>query len=109
MSVTLIQSQSQVNVGLVTTTFTIPVTGLYTVTADYTEIPPSSLVVLVKNGSSTVFTAPTIGVNQSEMRFKVTILCTVADVITVVPTSAAATDNLLNSVKSKISISNGIN
>lgn len=109
MANTLILNQNFESVGIETKTFTIPTTGLYTVRVEYTVVPPSSLVVLVKNGASTVFTAPTLTPTQSELRFSVTLLCTAADVITVVPSSAAAVDNLLNSVKSIVSIANGIN
>lgn len=106
MSLTLIQNTTQVSVGLVTYTFTIPTAsaGEYTVRFQATEIPPSGLVVLVKNGASTILTAPTVGQTQSALQFKFTTLCAAADVITIVMSSAVAADALLNNVKSMASI-----
>jgi len=67
----------------------------------------SSLVVLVKKNGSTIYTAPAVVPGQLSLEFQTTFLCTAADSITVVLSSSAAADNLLNSVKSNVSISQG--
>jgi len=108
MSNILILNQSYVMVGLGTVTFTIPVTGLYNVQFQTTEVPPSSLVVLVKNNGSTVYTAPTITPTQSALQFKYGQPFTAADVVTVVLSSSAAIDSALNNVKSIVSIGQGL-
>lgn len=107
MSQTLIIRGNQVMVGLGTFTFTIPSTGLYTVRLQATELPPSSIVFKVKNNGSDVFTAPVVGQTQSALQFSYQQLYTAADVVTVVSTSAATNDNLLNSIQVNCSIANG--
>lgn len=67
----------------------------------------SSLVVVVKNGVTTIFTAPSLTPSQSAYQFKFAFQATAADVLTVVLTSSNANDNQLNSVKSIISIQQG--
>lgn len=110
MSVTLIQNVPQVNVGLVTYTYTIPTaaTGIYSVHFEATELPPTGLVVLVKQGSTTRFTMPTPGATQSQVKFDFAYKYTAADVVTVVMTGSG-NDNLYNSVKSICSIQLGEN
>lgn len=108
MSNILLLNQPFVFVGLGTMTFTIPADGLYNVTYQTAETPPSSLAVVVKNNGATKFTAPALGSTQSAMQFKFGFTASAADVITVVMSSAAAVDNLLNSVKSIISIGQGL-
>ncbi len=108
MSLTLIQDVSQVAVGLVTYTFTIPTTGIYRVTCALTEIPPSGLSVTVLDGVTTLFTAPTIGQSQIAQQFTYSFLATAADVITVVLASSSAIDKGLESVKSQVSITAGL-
>jgi hypothetical protein len=72
--------------------------------------PPvtSSLVILVKQNGTTVYTSPAIAPTQGELRFKFALLCANADVITVVPSSANVNDNFLNTVKMAVAIGNGL-
>lgn len=67
----------------------------------------SALVVLVKNNGSTIFTAPTFTVTQSAMQFKYSFQATAADSVTVVLSSANASDNTLNGLTSTVSIGQG--
>jgi len=103
----LVLNQNYVNVGLGTLTFTVPTTGNYNVACQVTELPPSSLVIQVKNNGSTIFTAPSVSATQIGLEFKVSFQATAADSITVVFSSSAANDNLLNSVKANVSIGQG--
>lgn len=107
MSNTMVLNQSYVNVGLDTQTFTVPTTGNYNGKFEVTEIPPSGLSILVKNGASTIFTAPTIGQTQGALQFKYSFQATAADVITIVLSSSAASDQPINNVKSIMSIGQG--
>jgi hypothetical protein len=103
----LIQEQNQVLDGLGTLTFIIPATGEYTVRVQSTFTPESSLVVVVADGVTTLFTAPAVTPTQSALEFKFFFAATAADVITVVFSSAAAIDNQLNTIKSNVSIGLG--
>ncbi len=110
MSNTLIINQPRVDVGLQTSTYTVPSggAGLYNVRVQCTEIPPSGLSIVVNQNGSPVYTAATLGQTQSAIQFKAgAILCAAADVITVVFSSSSANDLLLNSVKSNVSIEQG--
>lgn len=107
MSNILILNQNRVDIGLVTDTYTVPVTGLYNMQARITEIPPSGLSVVVNQNGSPVYTAPTATPTQSEIDFKVDINATAADVITLVLSSSNSNDLQLNSVKTKVSIGQG--
>lgn len=95
-------------VGPGTLTYTIPVTGLYNVHVDLTEIPPSGISVVVNNNASPVYTADALTPTQSAQQFKYSFSAVAADVITVVLASSAAGDNLLNTVKSITSIGQGV-
>lgn len=68
----------------------------------------SGLTVIVKNGASTIFTAPTFAVAQSAMQFTYGFIATAADVITVVLASSTSSDKGLNSVVSNVSIGQGL-
>lgn len=108
MSNILLLNTTQVMVGLGTMTFTCPIAGTYRVTCDLTEMPPSSLSVVVNKNGSPVYTAPALSPTQPGLRFVVDVLQAAAsDVITVVLSSSAPADNTLNSIKSSISIGNG--
>lgn len=124
----LIQEQPFPFVGLGTFTFTIPAAGVYNVKCQsYLPnavamgggagsgpssapgvAPLSSLVVTVTQNASTIFTSPVVTPTQGAMEFKTpAIVCAASDAITVVLSSSSATDALLNSLKSIITIGVG--
>lgn len=103
----LILNQNYVQDGLGTLTFNIPSAGNYQVLCQTTVNPASSLVIQVKQGGATKYTAPAFTPTQSALQFKAPLVCAAADVITVVLTSSAAVDNQLNSIQSNISIGQG--
>ena len=105
---TLLLNQPFVFCGLGTLTQTIAATGLYNVHVELTETPPSGLVVTVTQNGSTKYTSPTITPTQSAQQFKTELSCTAADVINVVLSSASAVDALLNTVKSTVTIGQGL-
>lgn len=109
MASTLILEQPQVATGIGTLfTYTVPTAGVYNVDAQFTEVPPSSLAILVKKGASTVYTAPIIGQTQSALQFRQSFIFAASDVITLVLTSSAASDNAINNVKTIASIGAGL-
>jgi len=108
MSNILTLNQTYVNVGLGTMTFTIPSDGLYNVQVDGAENPPSGLAIVVNQNGVTKYTAPVITPTQIGYKFKTELSCTAADTINVILSSASAIDNLLNTVKTNVSIGQGI-
>lgn len=93
--------------GLDTLTFTIPSTGLYSVQVQSTEVPPSGIVIVVKQNGSTVYTAPTLTPTQGAVQFRQVFNFTAADAIQVVLSSGSAIDSVANNVKSTIYIQQG--
>lgn len=103
----LLVNQPFVSVGLGTFTHTIASAGLYNVHVESTETPPTSLTMIVTQNGPTVYTAPVITPTQSAIQFKVPLVCTAADAITVVLSSGAAIDNQLNTLKTTVTIGQG--
>lgn len=105
----LILNVPRVDVGLQTSTYTVPTgaAGLYNVELQATEIPPSGLTIVVNVNGTPKYTAPAVTPTQSALQFKTSLLLADADVVTVVETGNAATDILLNSVKTNLSIGQG--
>lgn len=108
MSNILLLNKPYVNVGLGTMTHTILSAGLYNVSVQCTETPPSGLVIVVNQNGSPVYTAPIITPTQGALQFKTELNCALNDVITVVLSSSSAIDNALNTVKTSIALVQGI-
>lgn len=104
----LIKNQPFVSVGLGTYTYTVPVTGTYNVSIQSLETPITALSIVINKNGSPVYTAPVITPTQSALQCKVDLLLTAADVITVVLSSSAPIDNQLNSLKTTVSIGDGL-
>ncbi len=109
MAETLIINRESVVVGLgAVYTFTVPATDMYSIRLGLTEIPPSGLSVVINDNGSPIFTAPVIGQTQIAQQFRLGVKLTAAHVIIVVLASSSANDNLLNSVKTTVSICQGL-
>jgi hypothetical protein len=108
MADTLVLNQNYVAVGLHTQQLTIATAGIYYAKADLTELPPSGISVVVKQNSSTVFTAAAVSPTQGALQFKTTLLCAASDVIQIVVSSSNSNDEMLNTVKTNLSIGQGI-
>lgn len=104
----LLLNQPFVSVGLDDFTHTVASTGTYSVSVQSTETPPTGLSVVVNKNGSPIFTAPVITPTQSAMQFQVGFLAAATDVITVVLTSASEIDSQLNTLKTSVSIFNGL-
>lgn len=108
MSNILFLNTPRVDVGLTTSTYTVPTgaAGIYNVSVQATEIPPSGLTIIVNVNASPVYTAPVVSPTQIALQFKARFLLAAADVVTVVATGSG-NDILLNSVKINTSIGQG--
>lgn len=104
----LLADVPQVFAGLGTLTYTVPSTGIYNVRCTVTEIPPSGLTIVVNDNGAPVFTAPVITPTQIALQFKADFYFTAAHVITVVLSSAVASDSQLNNVKASITLGTGL-
>ena len=110
MSSILIKEVPQVFCGLGTLTKTIYTAGIYNVQCQSTEIPVSTLQIVVNQNGSPVYTSPALSPTQSAFQFRTALNCAVNDAITVVisSTGPSANDSLLNSVKTSVSIGSGL-
>lgn len=102
----LLSDRPYVSVGLDDYTYTVPATGRYYVSLQATEIPPSGLSIVIKNGVTTIYTAPAVTETQIALQFRNTYLFTAADVITIEITGSSA-DALRNNVKIEAAIGAG--
>lgn len=68
----------------------------------------SQLSVVVKQNGSTVFTAPAIAGDQSEVKFQYSFPATAGDSITIVFSSALAADEALNVIQAVASVGSGV-
>lgn len=111
----VIQDARQVSEGLSTYLFRVPSDGSWVVRFWATVSPGSSLAVKVYNGtlastlatsytSTLGFTAPTLGQTETAMQFKSSITASSGNVIQVIMTSLGAVDNVINAIKSAVSI-----
>lgn len=110
MANTLIINQPFVLAGLNTWSYTVPTggAGLYSVHVESSEGPSSGVSILVKKGGVTQYTAATLSPTQGAIQFKFGMLLAAADAITVVMASSSAIDNQLNSVKTTVTIQQGL-
>ena len=68
----------------------------------------SGLTITVSDGVTTLYTSPTLGVEQSEIDFKTSFQATAADTITIVFSSSTASDKTLQAIKANVSIGQGL-
>lgn len=107
-SAILLQNIPFVTVGLGTYSYTTPSAGVYWLRLTSTEVPPSGISIVVNQNGSPIFTAPALSPTQGAIQFSLlNILCAAADSITIVLSSSNASDNMLNTVKTTVSIGNG--
>jgi hypothetical protein len=66
----------------------------------------SSLSIVVNHNGSPVYTAPVLSPTQSALQFTLDVLCAASDTLSVVFSSSNPSDNLLNTLKSTVSVSN---
>lgn len=107
-------NQPQVTAGLTsgtdTLTYTVPsgAGGIYTAHVDVTNPPATGLTVVVKQDSSTRFTAETEGQTQTAQQFNYSRLYAAGEVISVVLSSSTASDKVMQAVKAIVTIRQGL-
>lgn len=106
-----ILNQPYITGALDTFSYTVPAgaAGLYNVHVESIEVPASGISIVVNVGGSPLFTAPTLSPTQGSIQFKTSLLLAAADVVTVVLSSAVASDALANNVKTTCTIAQGAN
>ena len=106
---TLKDNQSNVICGLGTWTHTVTATSMYKVQAHCEENPTSSVsIVISQSGSTTAsITSTAPRTTQNHVEVQKVFNCVAGDVLTVAISSAAATDNQLNNVKTIVNVSQG--
>lgn len=97
--------------GLGSWTHTAASTAMYTATVKTTNNASSSVsIVIAQTGSTSVSVTSTAPVaSQTHEDLQKTFNCVAGDVITITVSSAAATDNQLNEVKSTVKVNLGMN
>jgi hypothetical protein len=96
--------------GTDTLNYTIPTpsAGIYSVIVSFTDVPPSGVTTIVKQNGSTVFTAPVLGQSQGAQQFKYSQLYAAADAVSIVISSAIASDKVRNNFKATVTIQQGL-
>lgn len=106
MALGLKENQSNVVQGLNTYTYTIQTAGYYRIEVQANEIPPSGLIATINLNGSPLSPSPSPipATAQSHLAVQVNTLCAINDVISVVLSSAAASDTLINTVHAIITL-----
>lgn len=105
MSLALKDTESNIESGLGTFTYTIPTTGVYTFQVKSSFQAPSSLSIVINKNASPIFTSATPSSAQTAIDFALkNISCVASDAISVVLSSSAAIDNAPNNVKTLINL-----
>ena len=114
MAEVLILNQPQVSAGLTsgtdTFTYTVPTGGsaISYVSVQFSEVPPSGVSVVVKQNSTTVYTAPTLSPTQIAQQFRYFQNYSAGDVISVILSSSTPIDLVANNVKATVAVGQGM-
>lgn len=108
MSNILIERMPFVSCGLGSFTYTIKSTGVYNIGLTTTVLQSSSLAIVVTKNGSPIYTAPAFTPTQEGLQFNFNFLATAADAMVITLSSSNPNDLLLNSIKTTLSIENGI-
>lgn len=108
MATLVVKGGTQTYVGLNTYNHTAAATSLYTIEVRCTEVPTSTLSIVIKNNSSTLATSATPAAGQNNINLRAQVNCTLNDVIGVVVTSSSPIDQQLNNVQTTITIRQGL-
>lgn len=100
-------AQAKVLSNLDTYNHTALQTSMYKVAVTASEIPPSGLLITIKQNGSTKATAALPAAAQNHVELQTVLNCTANDVISVVLSSASAGDTQLNVVKATMAITVG--
>lgn len=88
-----------------TYTYVVPASGLYDVSAQMHELPPSALSVVIQLNGSTKASSAAPAASQAVLDLQVRSLkCAASDTISFIISSSQASDNALNAVKGILNI-----
>jgi hypothetical protein len=105
MSLGLKDTESNIEAGLGTFTYTVLHAGIYNFSVQSTVVPTSSLSIVINQNGSPIATSATPSAQQEAINLTASgVACSVNDVISFVLTSAAAIDSEGQNVKSLINI-----
>lgn len=104
MANTLKVEQSNVLDGLGTWTHTALKNSMYYCEVRLTEVPASSVSIVINQNGSPVATSTAPAAAQQVVTLQIIMNCTINDVITVVISSSAPIDQQLNTVKSIVTL-----
>lgn len=107
MSLMLKANSVAVVAGLETMSFTVSVAGPYFISAIATDCPPSGLSLVINQNGSPIATAITPATFTQTLSTSAHFQGSISDVITVVISSSAFEDQLLNTVKTTIRLDGG--
>lgn len=107
MANNLTSNTSQTITGLGTWTLNPTPAGFSFLRYDFTEVPPSSLIVTINDNGSPIYTSTATTTAQSAMQTKVPMNIAAGHTVTIVLSSAAPIDNQLNTVKTTITVGDG--
>lgn len=109
MAQTLIQNGAQATViaSLDTYNYTVKTASMHVCAVSITMRAPSSISVVIKQGSTTIATSTAPAAAQTVINLNATMNCAVNDVISVIISSSAALDNQPNNMKGIINIHQG--
>jgi hypothetical protein len=107
MATYLSNGKSTTVTGLGTWTFIATATGPYFLRFEFSENPPSSLIVTINVNGSPIFTSTAPTTQQIASQTKVPMNLAINDTVTAVLTSSAPIDNQLNTVKTTFSVGSG--
>lgn len=96
--------------GLGTDTYKAPADGMYTVSTQTTELPPSGLVITISQSGSTTasITTPTTSPLENIINLSKIFNCAAGDILSVAISSSAAADQPPNMIKSTINLRQGL-
>ena len=100
-------SATKVLSNLDTYTHTTANNGMYKVSIQVTEMPPSGLSVVIQQNGSTKATAAAPAASQSHIELQVVMNTAIGDTLSVILSSSVVTDQTINSVKGILSITQG--
>ncbi len=98
---------SKVISSLDTYNYTIPADGMYVISASVSEIPTSSLSILIKQNGSTKLTSDTPTAAQQIVDARIVLNCAESDTIAIVISSSLAREAAPNQIKGIINIHPG--
>jgi hypothetical protein len=107
MSQNIKANSTQSVAGLGTFTFNVLIAGPYYLRAQCTDVPPSGLSIVLNHNGSPIASSPSLNTDVQSIEIDAHAYCAISDTLTVVISSSATNDQLLNTVKTNIRLDGG--